>query len=137
MVCRIYLNQLKSNDFCWRNPRALNRNLLTKFRITTKYYINWTTKGQTLLVKLVIYFWNFIDLSVFNRKDSLKNYFIYITILPVGHTADAGSLCHQEVNLPGTNRVLLICKSRFGRFLRIDSAKSSFIDLLKKIDQIE
>ena len=40
------------------------------------------------------------------------------------------------VELP-VNRVLLICKSRFGRFLRIDSAKSTFIDLLKKIDQID
>ena len=67
----------------------------------------------------------------------MKSSFVYITILPVGHAADAGSLRHQEVNLPGTNRVLLICKSRFGRFLRIDSAKSTFIDLLKKIDQID
>ena len=41
-----------------------------------------------------------------------------------------------SVILP-VNRVLLICKSRFVRFLRIDLAKSSFIDLLKKIDQIE
>ena len=41
-----------------------------------------------------------------------------------------------EIHLPA-NRLLLICKSRFGRFLKVDPVKSTFIDLLKKIDQIE
>ena len=41
-----------------------------------------------------------------------------------------------EIHLPA-NRLLLICKCRFWRFLKVDRVKSTFIDLLKKIDQID
>ena len=41
-----------------------------------------------------------------------------------------------ELHLP-TNRLLLICKCRFWRFLKVDRVKSTFIHLLKKIDQID
>ena len=41
-----------------------------------------------------------------------------------------------EIYLPA-NRLLLICKCRFWRFLKVDRVKSTFIDLLKKIDQID